>query len=216
MPSSTRRSSARAGHRPWTAACGGLAPPSRRRCACLGIQAALACITFCPATLRSLLSHCCAAACRLVCAWLQVLQRLPPEARAYFDDEHGTFQKVTDISGVLKPVAKEARRAAIAREAAAIVLPERTDLYLPVDPHKRLVGVLPESGRAMQSAAKTPILLAFDVEALPVDSHAVAPAGGAAVKQACIFKVGDDCRQDVLALQVRRRLHSSLSPCLAR
>lgn len=108
---------------------------------------------------------------------------------------------MTDISGILKPLPKEKRRDKIASEAAKIAIP-RQDLYLPVDHHKRLAGIIPTSGRAMQSAAKTPILLAFDVEVLPVHTHVVRTQGGALVKQACIFKVGDDVRQDVLALQI--------------
>ena len=116
--------------------------------------------------------------------------------------------QVTDISGILKPVAKEKRRDKIAEAAAKIAIP-RPDLYLPVDVHKRLAGILPTSGRAMQSAAKTPILLAFDVEVLPVHTHEVRALGGPLVKQACIFKVGDDVRQDVLALQIITILRNS-------
>jgi phosphatidylinositol 4-kinase A len=144
------------------------------------------------------------AVCKAVKA--AVLSHLSPKELAYFEDEHGTFQKVTDISGVLKPVPKDERRGRIATEARKITVP-REDLYLPIDPHKRLVGIIAESGAAMQSAAKTPILLAFMVEELPLDAHAVAPRGGEVVRQACIFKVGDDCRQDVLALQVRHPSH---------
>jgi phosphatidylinositol 4-kinase len=130
-----------------------------------------------------------------------VLSSLGPEQRAYFENEHGTFQKVTDISGILKSVPKEQRRDVIAKAARQIAIP-RDDLYLPVDPHKRLVSVIPESGTSLQSAAKTPILLAFNVEVLPVEGHEVKAMGGPIVRQSCIFKVGDDCRQDVLALQV--------------
>lgn len=136
-----------------------------------------------------------------------VLKRLDSQAKEYFEAEHGTFQKVTDISGTLKPVPKVKRRDKIAEEARKIHVP-RSDLYLPIDAHKRLVAVLPDSGAPMQSAAKTPILLAFAVEVLPVEEHEVKEGDGERVKQACIFKVGDDCRQDVLALQVR-----GIDPC---
>jgi len=97
---------------------------------------------------------------RVTCFSAQVLARLDGEARAYLRAEHDTFQAITDISGALKPVPKAERKDAIAVEARKISLP-RADLYLPVDTHKRLVALLPDSGAPMQSAAKVPILLAF-------------------------------------------------------
>lgn len=48
----------------------------------------------------------------------------------------------------------------------------------------------------MQSAAKVPLLVKFKVE------ESLKGRPPEARLQACIFKVGDDCRQDVLALQV--------------
>ena len=147
----------------------------------------------------------------------RVLEHLEDSARSYFDDEHGTFEQITNISGTLKPVPKVQRRDKIAEEARKIKIP-REDLYLPVDPHKRLLKLIPESGAAMQSAAKTPIMLKFEVEVMPLDCRGVHECGGERIKQACIFKVGDDCRQDVLALQVcslPSHLRADLCPSLA-
>lgn len=80
-----------------------------------------------------------------------------------------------------------------------MVMP-RQDLYMPIDPRLTVRGVISQSATPMQSAAKVPILVAFSVTAEPAaDSEDEAPGN---CIQACIFKVGDDCRQDVLALQV--------------
>ena len=70
------------------------------------------------------------------------------------------------------------------------------DLYLPTNPESRVLALVPESGQPMQSAAKVPLLVKFQVEEA---LHGRPPITRL---QACIFKVGDDCRQDVLALQV--------------
>ncbi len=69
---------------------------------------------------------------------------------------------------------------------------------MPTNPESRVISLVPESGQPMQSAAKVPLLVKFKVEeslgeGRPPETRL----------QACIFKVGDDCRQDVLALQVR-------------
>lgn len=77
--------------------------------------------------------------------------------------------------------------------------PPRDDLYLAIDPRLTVRRVIAESATPMQSAAKVPTLVAFEVTAQPPAGSEEPPREGV---QACIFKVGDDCRQDVLALQV--------------
>ncbi|KAL6758982.1 kinase-like domain-containing protein [Haematococcus lacustris] len=179
----------------------------------------------------------------------RVLAGLSPASRQYWDAEAGYFDKVTAISGILKKLDKDARRAKIASELATFQ-PERPDLYIPTNIDCRVLGHIPTSGTPMQSAAKVPILVAFQVEqqpdGQPVTSsthHTAAclasasastqgqqPAAGegsmaegngqqqggattttpgAARTVACIFKVGDDVRQDVLALQVVQLLKAA-------
>ena len=64
-----------------------------------------------------------------------------------------------------------------------------------------MLALVPESGQPMQSAAKVPLLVKFQVEEQLQGRPPITRL------QACIFKVGDDCRQDVLALQVSSLSH---------
>lgn len=137
--------------------------------------------------------------------------------------------------GILKKVDKDERRGVIAAKLSEFS-PTRPDLYIPTNPHCKVLAHIPTSGTPMQSAAKVPILVAFQVQdcddPVPVhrkaiangsaDGHEDSPqenanggsstvarhsdemmSGGGGIRTlACIFKVGDDVRQDVLALQV--------------
>ncbi|KAK8941284.1 Phosphatidylinositol 4-kinase alpha [Platanthera zijinensis] len=124
----------------------------------------------------------------------KIIDGFTPEARDLFQREFDFFDKVTSISGVLFPLPKEERRAGIKRELEKISV-ESDDLYLPTAPNKLVRGIQLDSGIPLQSAAKVPIMITFNVVDKYGDPNDVMP-------QACIFKVGDDCRQDVLALQV--------------
>ncbi|KAI3774770.1 hypothetical protein L1987_49332 [Smallanthus sonchifolius] len=123
-----------------------------------------------------------------------IIDGFGPEARDVFRREFDFFEKVTSISGVLYPLPKEERRDGIRRELEKIQL-DGDDLYLPTAPNKLVKGIQVNSGIPLQSAAKVPIMITFDVADRDGDPKDITP-------QACIFKVGDDCRQDVLALQV--------------
>ncbi|KAD4179153.1 hypothetical protein E3N88_27744 [Mikania micrantha] len=123
-----------------------------------------------------------------------IIDGFSPKAHDIFRREFDFFEKVTSISGVLYPLPKEERRAGIRRELEKIQL-DGDDLYLPTAPNKLVKGIQVNSGIPLQSAAKVPIMITFDVADRDGDPNDIKP-------QACIFKVGDDCRQDVLALQV--------------
>nr|GMD85761.1 phosphatidylinositol 4-kinase alpha 1-like [Ipomoea batatas] len=124
----------------------------------------------------------------------QIIDGFNDSAREVFTREFNFFDKVTSISGVLFPIPKEERRAGIRRELEKIEM-DGDDLYLPTDPFKLVRGIQVDSGIPLQSAAKVPIMITFNVVDKDGDHNEIKP-------QACIFKVGDDCRQDVLALQV--------------
>lgn len=124
----------------------------------------------------------------------RIIRSFTPEAHDIFLREFRFFDKVTSISGVLYPLPKEERRAGIRRELEKIEL-EGDNLYLPTAPNKLVRSIKMDSGIPLQSAAKVPIMITFNVVDKDGDPDDFKP-------QACIFKVGDDCRQDVLALQV--------------
>ncbi|KAL4281053.1 hypothetical protein GQ457_03G003850 [Hibiscus cannabinus] len=128
----------------------------------------------------------------------RIVDGFGPTARDVFEREFDFFDKVTSISGVLYPIPKEERRAGIRRELEKIQLNGK-DLYLPTAPNKLVRGIKLDSGIPLQSAAKVPIMITFYVMDRDGDENDIKP-------QACIFKVGDDCRQDVLALQVISQL----------
>ncbi|GAB4837929.1 Phosphatidylinositol 4-kinase alpha 1 [Ancistrocladus abbreviatus] len=124
----------------------------------------------------------------------KIIDSFSLKAFEVFQREFDFFDKVTSISGVLFPLPKEERRAGIRRELEKIQV-EGDDLYLPTAPSKLVRGIQVDSGIPLQSAAKVPIMITFNVVDKDGDPNDIRP-------QACIFKVGDDCRQDVLALQV--------------
>ncbi|GFR44535.1 hypothetical protein Agub_g5805 [Astrephomene gubernaculifera] len=148
-----------------------------------------------------------------------VLGALSPPRAAFWEAEERYFDQVTSISGILKKLEPDERRAKIRSELSRIS-PSRSDLYVPTNPDCRVLAHLPESGTPMQSAAKVPILVAFQVfqqpqpqqpqpqQQSPPDTAAPLPPPLSRTL-ACIFKVGDDVRQDVLALQVISLLRSA-------
>ncbi|WCJ33867.1 Phosphatidylinositol 3- and 4-kinase family protein [Euphorbia peplus] len=124
----------------------------------------------------------------------RIIDGFSPKALDLFQREFDFFDKITSISGVLYPVPKEERRAGIRRELEKIEM-QGEDLYLPTAPNRLVKGIRVDSGIPLQSAAKVPIMVTFNVADREGDPNDIIPQG-------CIFKVGDDCRQDVLALQV--------------
>eukprot|EP00850_Spirogloea_muscicola_P004600 SM000020S05950 [mRNA] locus=s20:31457:38873:+ [translate_table: standard] len=148
----------------------------------------------------------------------RILDSLKPASLDHFEREFRYFDKVTSISGILKPVAKPERRARIQEELEKLEV-EGDDLYLPTAPELKVLRAVPEGSTPLQSAAKVPILVNFEcelgtreaqdgaaeatgMEATTSGSDKNGKHRGDKVRQGCIFKVGDDCRQDVLALQV--------------
>ncbi|KAJ9125427.1 hypothetical protein QFC22_000388 [Naganishia vaughanmartiniae] len=148
-----------------------------------------------------------------------VVSALSGKARAFYDLEFNFFNEVTSISGKLKPFIKKSKpekKAKIDEEMAKIDV--KVGVYLPSNPDGVVVDIDKKSGRPLQSHAKAPFMATFKVRKERIDygkgnEESSAQIADESVElqgrkvqyevwQAAIFKVGDDCRQDVLALQI--------------
>ncbi|WVO18533.1 hypothetical protein L204_106252 [Cryptococcus depauperatus] len=142
-----------------------------------------------------------------------IVGELSGKAKSFYELEFSFFDAVTSISGKLKPFirkSKPEKKAKIDEEMAKIEL--SVGVYLPSNPDGIVVDLDRKSGRPLQSHAKAPFMATFKVqkEKLELPSHSSVEISDEAtmvrkkydIWQAAIFKVGDDCRQDVLALQI--------------
>lgn len=132
--------------------------------------------------------------------------------RAFYEKEFSFFNEVTDISGKLKPFIKKSKpekKEKIEEELRKIKV--EVGVYLPSNPDGQIIGIDRKSGKPLQSHAKAPYMATFRIrkERGEVDSleekredERKGEKNTYEVWQSAIFKVGDDCRQDVLALQM--------------
>jgi len=134
--------------------------------------------------------------------------------REFYEREFSFFSEVTGISGKLKPFIKspkEVKKQKIEEELRNIKV--EVGVYLPSNPDGVVVGIDRKSGKPLQSHAKAPYMATFRIRKNRLDtssSDSDAEETNGVTKQpetyeiwqSAIFKVGDDCRQDVLALQM--------------
>ncbi|KAH9981001.1 hypothetical protein BGW80DRAFT_1501409 [Lactifluus volemus] len=132
----------------------------------------------------------------------------------FYRREFRFFNEVTSISGKLKPYIKKSKpekKAKIDEEMAKIKL--EVGVYLPSNPDGKVIDIDKNSGRPLQSHAKAPFMATFKVRKQLVivddDPDSLITLDGGEERRTeqdvwiqAIFKVGDDCRQDVLALQL--------------
>ncbi|OBT81912.1 hypothetical protein VE02_09422 [Pseudogymnoascus sp. 03VT05] len=136
--------------------------------------------------------------------------------RDFYEREFTFFDEVTSISGKLKPFIKRSKpekKQKIEEELRKIKVD--VGVYLPINPDGVVIGIDRKSGKPLQSHAKAPYMATFrikkDVAAEMEETEDMleapdprkrVPENSIEVWQSVIFKVGDDCRQDVLALQM--------------
>jgi phosphatidylinositol 4-kinase len=160
----------------------------------------------------------------------RIVEELSGEAKDFYEREFAFFGEVTDISGKLRPFIKKTKpekkvwiavlrllwrltlvQAKIDEEMAKIKV--EVGVYLPSNPDGKVIDIDRKSGRPLQSHAKAPFMATFRVrkQRIVVEEDPEALVENVGAKAAfteydawlqAIFKVGDDCRQDVLALQI--------------
>ncbi|EPX75168.1 phosphatidylinositol kinase [Schizosaccharomyces octosporus yFS286] len=146
----------------------------------------------------------------------KMVASLSGDDKSFYEREFFFFNEVTSISGKLKPFirkSKPEKKAKIDEEMRQIKLD--VGVYLPSNPDGVVVGIDRKSGKPLQSHAKAPFMATFKIQKEKVinpdpEEEAInGEEGNTAhqkqsyeVWQSAIFKVGDDCRQDVLALQL--------------
>lgn len=150
------------------------------------------------------------------------------DERNFYQREFSFFNEITGVSGKLRPYikkSKQEKKEKIEEELRKINV--EVGVYLPSNPDGVVVGIDRKSGKPLQSHAKAPYLATFRIQKTRTrwDEDATKGLAAAAsnpnklvkssqnhqsdshqetyeVWQSAIFKVGDDCRQDMLALQM--------------
>ncbi|KAK3587139.1 hypothetical protein CHS0354_006780 [Potamilus streckersoni] len=143
-----------------------------------------------------------------------ITQSLSGAALNFYKREFDFFGKITNISGEIRIYPKGPERKKACLEALSKIKLQ-PGCYLPSNPEGIVTDIDYKSGTPMQSAAKAPFLAKFRVKhcgihelenlgkQTVVDETVSQTSSESALHwQACIFKVGDDVRQDMLALQV--------------
>ncbi|KAL5457677.1 hypothetical protein EMCRGX_G034963 [Ephydatia muelleri] len=138
----------------------------------------------------------------------EIQNGLSGAALRFFQREFTFFKKVTEISGIIRPFPKVERKTECLKALQKVQL--EPGVYLPSNPDSLVIEIDYTSGRPMQSAAKAPFLAKFkvskcgtaEVEAINSEEVPAAAVSSNEIWQGCIFKVGDDVRQDMLALQI--------------
>lgn len=135
----------------------------------------------------------------------EMLQSVSEEDLEFYHKEFGFFNEVTGISGKLMPYVKKTKaekKVKIDEEMAKIEV--KPGVYLPSNPDGVVVDISRKSGRPLQSHAKTPFMATFKIKKTVEEATEDGEIKSYEIEkwQSAIFKVGDDVRQDVLALQL--------------
>ncbi|RPA77257.1 hypothetical protein BJ508DRAFT_364570 [Ascobolus immersus RN42] len=144
----------------------------------------------------------------------RLIDSFTDEDRSFYEREFKFFGEVTAISGTLRPFirkSKAEKKQKIEEELRKIVVD--VGVYVPSNPDGVVIGIDRKSGKPLQSHAKAPFMATFRIQKALQDASASSSEVDLTEKKdeapktvdtwlSAIFKVGDDCRQDMLVLQL--------------
>jgi len=142
----------------------------------------------------------------------KIVNPLSGSDKEFYEREFNFFNEVTGISGKLMPFikcSKPEKKKKIDEEMAKIKVD--VGVYLPSNPDSIVIDIDYKSGIPLQSHAKAPFLATFktkprasseDSENNEENDNSEIEENNKEIWESAIFKVGDDCRQDILALQL--------------
>lgn len=145
-----------------------------------------------------------------------MLKNVSEEDYEFYQREFSFFNEVTNISGKLKPYIKKTKaekKVKIDEEMSKIEVKE--GVYLPSNPDGIVSDINRKSGKPLQSHAKAPFMATFRIKKEVEEINEFGEIIQVPIEkwQGAIFKVGDDCRQDVLALQLISVFRTIWSNC---
>ena len=91
---------------------------------------------------------------------LGVYKNMNKTEKQIFENVDDFFEKITGISGILKPKQPKAEKKEIIKTKLGQI-PVNEFLYIPCSPYYKIINIKLDSGTPMQSAAKCPILVSF-------------------------------------------------------
>ncbi|CAF1029135.1 unnamed protein product [Rotaria sordida] len=139
------------------------------------------------------------------------------DARKFYERVFTYSDKLTKVSDTIKSYPKgNDRKQACLKALREIGKEAPHGVYLPSNPEAIIISLEPESGAPMQSAAKAPYRATFRVQTVGIEQvercadpdYEFMHDFSNEYSQMAIFKVGDDVRQDILALQLMRLFHN--------
>ena len=149
----------------------------------------------------------------------KILDRVPQHIKDIYNLEKRFVENMTEISGKLLPIQRNDRKAELDRLLEVFANKHKfTYEFLPVSPQYLITELIP-SGVPLKSHAKVPLLLNFkvlefesieDVEDFIMHPDKKKLASLKKSEKSCIFKLGDDVRQDFLALQLIEEVNEQI------